>query len=243
MTDSANKTYDVQLVATELLLLDGKVSEKTQAIINKMKAENSYGFDFPLIGEVLRKSEEKGKLTWGHKRIRSCPYCDKKYDYVQYPRNSATHSKGDKNYDKPIYYNGIEFHPGIVNVIGVGDICTDCAAKYHVLQSAIDYILDNDLRVEIQKNDYRDSEYFYDEESECFKCHQPMWESEMGRSRTVFDNGTYPSTCPHCGAESKMFGSSHKTTKNFRLVKGDLKLFQGNRPASHVPVQSEEALQ
>lgn len=48
MTDSANKTYDVQLVATELLLLDGKVSEKAQAIINKMKAENSYGFDFPL---------------------------------------------------------------------------------------------------------------------------------------------------------------------------------------------------
>lgn len=210
-------TYDVKLSLEELKMLDGKVSEKAQEIINKAKKENSFGFPLPIMNEILRKAEEQGILTWTYKQIISCSFCnDKPHDYYRYPRSGRYHRKGDKNFDNPKYYSGIKFNEGFVVMKGSGDMCSDCCEKYNVIHSLIDYILNNDLKIEIQKNDYRDSKYLKDEIRICYNCEHEMAESEMGKSQTVMGDGYYPSTCPKCGTESKPFGKSHKTTNKFK---------------------------
>mgnify|MGYP001019016417 CR=1 FL=1 len=39
------KTYDVDLTYNEIILLDGKVNDKAQKIINTAKMEKGFGFD------------------------------------------------------------------------------------------------------------------------------------------------------------------------------------------------------
>lgn len=213
-----DKTYSVDLTLKELELIDGKVSDKAQTIINKAKQENSYGFELPIMNEILRKSEEIGELKWRYKTIRKCKYCDKKYDYHKYARSSRYHSKGDKNYDKPICYRGIEFNQGFVTIQGHGDICCDCEKKYNVIHRLIDYIIDNDLKIQIQKNDYKPSKYLKDKVQICYECGKEMKKSEMGNIPTMMGDGYYKGICPHCRAEEKPFGKSHKTTDKFDVI-------------------------
>jgi LEA14-like dessication related protein len=211
-----SKTYEIKLTFEEMKLIDGQVSEKAQDIIDRVKKENSFGFSLPVMNEVLRKAEEIGKLTWSYKSIRSCSHCDKQYDYARYPRSGKNHRKGDKNFNKPLYYSGIKFNEGFVTIQGLGDMCSDCCKKHNVINQLIDYILDNDLKIEIQKNKYRDSKYLKDDIRICYDCDYEMTESEMTTSPTVMGDGRYPSGCPKCGAESRLFGKNHKTTNKFK---------------------------
>jgi len=213
-----DKLYKIKLLFSELQLIDGKVSEETQKVINKAKQENSYGFELPVMNEILRKSEEIGTLTWRYKSIQSCKYCDKKYDYYTYPRSGRYHRKGDKNYSKPKHYSGIAFNEGFVTIAGHGDMCSECASKYDVVHRLIDYILDNDLKIQIQKNDYKPTKYIKDEIRICYECGKEIQESKMGKLRAIM-GGSYPGKCPHCGAESLAFGRSHKVTDKFVMTK------------------------
>lgn len=209
------KLYEVKLTLEELLIVDGKVSNDAQKVIETAKKESSFGFELPVMNEILRQSEQKGTLTWTYKPIRSCGYCDKKSDYHTYPRSGRNHRKGDKNFDKPIYYSGIKFNEGFVTIQGYGDMCIECCNKYNVINRLIDYIVDNDLKIQIKKNDHREGKYLKDDIHICYSCNREMQESKMGRERTISGDGTYPSTCPNCGAKSSMFGKSHKTTNMF----------------------------
>ncbi|WP_297419107.1 hypothetical protein [Clostridium sp.] len=211
------KKYSIDLTLEELLLIDEKVSEEAQKVINKAKQENTYGFELPIINEILRKSEEIGTLTWKYKHIRSCSYCDKTYDYYTYPRSGRYHNKGDKNYDKPKYYGGIAFNEGFVTIHGSGDMCSECEKKYNVIHRLIDYIIDKDLKIQIQKNDYRPSKYLKDSVKKCYECGEEMAESTMGDLPAVM-GGNYKGVCPHCGAESLLFGKSHKSTNKFIMI-------------------------
>jgi len=213
------KTYSIELTLEELRLLDGKVSEEAQKVIDIAKKEGSYGFELPVMNEILREAEEEGELTWRYVKIRSCSYCDKKRDWHRYTRNTKYHRKGEINFNKPKYYNGIKFNPGFIRVVGFGDMCTDCLKKYNVIERLIDYILDNDLRIQIQKNDYRPTRYKKDKIRICYKCGKEMRESEMGKLPTLMGDGYYPGICPHCGARSLIFGPSHEVTNKFVMVK------------------------
>ena len=212
------KVYSIKLTLEELRILDGKVSSKAQEIIDKAKEENSFGFGLPLMNEILSESSKTGELTWKYKNIRSCPYCDKKYDYAVYPRSSRYHRKGDKNFDKPKYYRGLAFNEGFVTIEGSGDICVDCANKHNLINGLIDYIIDNDLKIQIQKNDHKNSKYLKDNIRECYQCKEEMLESTMKRKDNLMMNGTYPSICPKCGAEATIFGKSHKITNKFNMI-------------------------
>ncbi len=212
------KQYEVKLNLNELLLLDGKVNEKAQSIIELAKKESMFGFELPVMNEILRKSEEIGTLKWTYKSIRSCSYCDKKYDYHTYPRNGRYHNKGDKNHDKPIYYSGIKFNEGFVTIQGHGDMCNECCNKHKVKEQLIDYIIDNDLKIQIQKNDYKVGKYLKDDIRICWNCNEEMQESQMGRDNTLMGDDTYPSKCPKCDAKSSAFGNSHKTTNKFAMI-------------------------
>ncbi|MDY8021159.1 hypothetical protein [Paenibacillus polymyxa] len=203
----------------ELEVLDGKVSDEAQKVIDEAKKECSYGFEMPIMNEIIKSSEKTGTLKWTHKSIRSCDYCDKEYDYHTYPRSSRNHTKGEKNYNKPIYYSGIKFNEGFVTFQGDGDMCSECCIKQKVKERLIDYIIDNDLKIQIMKNDYRVSKYLKDDIRTCYSCNEDMLESQMGKEPTMMGDGFYPSKCPHCGAESKPFGKSHGVTNRFGMIK------------------------
>lgn len=211
------KLYDVALSFEEMKVLDGNVNEKAQKTIDAAKKENSFGFDMPIMNEILREAEQNGKLTWRFKQISNCKHCGKKRDYYTYTRNSRYHSRGDKNYDRPKYYSGIKFNEGCVTMQGYGDMCCDCEKEHKVIEKLIDYILDNDLKIEIQKNDHRETKYIKDPIKICFECGKEMRESKMGLLPAVM-SGHYRGTCPHCGAEYKPFGKSHKSTNRFDFI-------------------------
>lgn len=210
------KYYDVDLTYNEIILLDGKVNEKAQKIINTAKLEYGFGFDNSSINKALAEAINLGKLTWRYKQISNCEYCGKKRDYYTYARDSRYHRKGEKNYDKSKYYAGIKFNEGFITMQGYGDMCVECFEKYK--KEMIDYIIENDLPIEIQKNDYRVTKYVKDPILICYKCGKEMRESEMGKHACVMGDGYYPSTCPHCGAESLFLGNSHKTTDKFVMM-------------------------
>lgn len=210
------KKYDIKLSFKELELIDGKVSEDAQKVIELARKENSFGFSLVVMNEILRKSEENGLLNWRYKEIDNCSYCDDKpRDYYTYPRSGKYHRKGEKNYSKPKYYSGVKFNEGFVTIQGQGDMCLECCEKHNVIKQLIDYILDNDLKIQIQKNDYKDSKYLKDDIRICYNCETEMKESEMGKSSTMMGDGNYPSTCPKCEAKGSAFGKSHITTNKF----------------------------
>ncbi|RXZ78009.1 hypothetical protein EBB07_28530 [Paenibacillaceae bacterium] len=212
------KRYKIELSLDELELIDGKVSEEAQKVIEEAKKESSYGFELPIMNEIIKNSEKTGMLKWKHKYILSCDYCDKKSDYKIYPRSSRNHNKGDKNYNKPIYYSGIIYNEGFITIQGLGDMCQECSKKYNITNRLIDYIIDNDLKIEIIQNDYMDSKYLKDDISICYNCSKEMLESQMSRERTLMGDGTYPSGCPHCKSKSLPFGRSHNVTNRFAHV-------------------------
>ena len=213
-----DKLYQIELTLKELSLLDNNVGEKAQSIIDTAKRECQYGFELDVMNEVLRKSEELGTFSWSYKEIKSCKYCDKKYDYYTYDRNSRYHCKGEKNYDKPKYYSGIKFNEGFVSISGLGDMCLGCEKEHDVIHRLIDYIIDNDLKIEIKKNDYRKTKYLKDKIEICYECGSEMRQSEMGSLRTLMGNGFYKGKCPYCGAESIPFGKNHKPTNKFNFI-------------------------
>lgn len=210
--------FDIKLSLDDLLKLDGTVAEEVQKVIDEAKKESSYGFDLPVMNEIIKEAEKIGKLSWSYKQIRSCDYCDKKPDYYRYPRNGRYHRKGDKNFDKPIYYSGIKFNEGFVRIAGYGDMCSECCNKHRVKERIIDFILDNDLKIEIMKNDYKPGNYLKDDIRICFECNEEMLESKMSKEMTLMGGGYYPSGCPKCGAKSLPFGRSHKITSKFGFI-------------------------
>jgi len=203
--------YKVDLTLEELKLLDGKVSEEVQRVIDRAKKEERYGFELPFMNRVLREAEERGKLTWSRVRIRHCPFCDKRYDYHRYTRDTKHHRKGEINPNRPVWYSGLAFNLGFIHIEGTGDICTDCARKHRVIERLIDYILDHDLKVEIQKNDYRHTRYIRDEIVRCFNCKREVQRSKMGKLPALF-GGEYRGKCPFCGAEERFLGETHEPT-------------------------------
>lgn len=208
-------TYDVALTYAELQLLDGKATEKVQAVIELAKKEHSIGFDLPIMNEVIQDAEKNGIFRWLYDSGRSCTYCDKFHDYAKYKRSSRYHNKGDNNYGKPLFYRGIQFSSGFVRTANSIDMCLDCCKEHNVLERILKYIIDNDLKIEIAKNQITETKYLKDDKRICYSCNESMYESEMGRRMNVMRDGTYPSTCPHCSAGSNG-GRLHKTTKDFR---------------------------
>ncbi len=212
------KVYSALLNYKELLLLDGKCSEKVQATVEQAKKEASFGLD-SFCNEILRKAVECGELTWGYKKIRCCTQCaDKPSGYLPYPRNSRYHRKGAPNYDAPFSYTGVAPFQGFIVFQGTEGVCRDCWDKVYLPQ-IIKYIIENDLPVQIQKNEIAETRWKKDPIRICFECKKEMYESEMGTNLNFMGDGRYKSTCPHCGAVALAFGGRHETTNKFRMLR------------------------
>lgn len=191
------------------MLLDGKVSKEVQVLIEKAKLVEGRRFDLQVMNNILEDAEKDGLLKWLQVSIRTCSYCDKTYDYARYKRNSRYHNAGDVKLDKPIYYRGVKFNSG------KHDMCMDCCEKHHVIETLVHHIVDKDMKIEVQKNNFVQSKYIKDSIRICYKCKEEMKESEMGREPSLLGGGTYPATCPHCEAKSVPLGNSHHVTLKF----------------------------
>jgi len=212
-----SKLYKIELTYNELILVDGKVNADAQVVIDKSKEENKIGFDLPIMNEIIVKSIESGILKWRFKRIDHCSYCDKDYGYYTYNRNSRNHRKGENNYDKPKTHFGIAFNEDFITIKDHGDMCSGCAANFKIVDKLCDYIIKNELPIEI-KTKPEISLYLKDEIKICYECGEEMQESKMGKLPAAL-GGSYPGKCPYCFAESTFFGKSHKHTDKFVMIR------------------------
>lgn len=192
-----SKTYSCQLEYSTLLKLDGNCDEETQKIIDKAKEEHEIGLD-DISNEIINQSLKLGTFRWTNIRIRECKACNNKpWGYHEYVRNSRGHYKGEKNYNNPIYYYGVQPNPGMVIVEGGTGICYDCWKNIY-LPKILNCIIDRDLPVEIQPNDIFSTRYVKDEIRFCPKCSRDVFKSELKLEYGLF--GTFPSLCPGCGS-------------------------------------------
>lgn len=148
-----DKLYTVELSYLELSMLDEKVNQKAQLVIDKAREEWELGGG--VLGEFLRRAIKTGRLMWTMSRIHYCPSCKKSAGYVPYARTSINHKKGDPNKEKPKTMRGINFN-GMDRSRG---ICEECAGGEQTIRKAIDFIINGDYPVEIQPNPYRYSKY------------------------------------------------------------------------------------
>lgn len=206
----------IELSYDEMILLDGKVGSAAQKIIDFEKRKKNYGFEFDFINEAIAVALENGYIRKSNDTMRHCKYCDKKYDYYEYKSTTKYHRKGEKNHEKPVRYAGIKFVSSNVLFSGTADICMDCAKKYNVVERTYKYIVDKNMPIEIQIFGYT-TKYKKDDMQICKNCNKEIYESEMGRSPTIFDGGSYPSTCPYCKSEST-FGNHHQYTNKYRMI-------------------------
>lgn len=211
------KFHEIRLSYDELALIDGKIGAAGQKIIDNAKRERSYGMPIPLLNRVLLESEKSGVLTWRVKNIRECPLCDKKRSYHKHPRSGRHHRKGDPDTNKPVHYGGVAFNEGFVVFAGQGDCCIDCFTAHKMKETIIDYILEKDLKIQIQKNDYKPTRYTKDPIRVCFDCKEKIQESKMGMLPAIF-GGSYPGECYKCSAKSIPFGKSHESTNEFVML-------------------------
>lgn len=201
--------YMLELSYKELLLLDGKVSKDVQRTIDKAKLDESRKFDLQIMNKILDEAEKEGLLKWRHDSIRTCPCCEKTYEYARYKRNSRYHNAGDIISDRPIHHRGMQFNGG------QDYMCMDCCEKYKVIETLVHHIIDTDMKIEIQENKYATSKYLKDDIRICYECKEEMKESEMGREPSLMGGGTYPATCPRCEAKAVPLGHSHHVTLRF----------------------------
>lgn len=215
------KLYKVKLTYNEICALDGSTNPKNrskelQDTIDNAKKEHSLGFSPAIINEVILKSEQIGTFSYSRVQMRYCEYCKKAGDYLRYTRSTRYHRKGEKNFDKPTYINGIKFNPGFIRVQGLGDICSECEKNNHVIQTIENYLLSHDSKVELAGNPL--TVYKKDPIQICHTCGKEMQESKMGREPAMI-SGTYPAYCPHCHAKGNVWNKPHQSTDKFVMIK------------------------
>lgn len=209
------KLYKLALSYEELMKIPFTMNEAAEEVKAQAKQESEFGFELPVMNEILVKSLKSGQFTFRSKRISHCPLCKKNAGYAKYTRNSKYHRKGDNNYKRPLTMTGYKVNEGFVSVQGLGDFCSDCNKEHQILDRITDYLLVNRLEVELVHNE--DSIFKKDPVRICHACKEEMYESEMGELPALL-SGRYKGQCPHCEAKSLPFGKSHKTTDKFRMI-------------------------
>ena len=211
----------------ELALLDGRVGETLQEHVSAAVARLAAASAFPdltprqagLIADAVSEARLAGRLVWHHRRLRYCPLCEKHGGYALYKSGPR---KGRPNYDRPLSMPGIELAYRFVTIEGSVAMggCQDCIrpviphlkAALVGVPAALPDMLVTEGAQRFNRFDNR----------RCTACGWTGHEGEMGRRRTLFDDGTYPATCPSCNAENRPFGPRIiETVDGFTVVHTD----------------------
>lgn len=177
---------------------------------------NEYS-DFSGLNEIIQTSIKRGIITLYHDGVSHCKKCGCGRSY---PKYKSGPNKGKPNYNKkPYYESGITFNRGFISFKNSGDYCAKCVEEFDIITTVVNIILEKNLPIEIKIAGYSDkTHYIKDDERKCYSCGKTMYESEMNRSDCIMGSATYPSECPHCKALRMVFGKSHDSTGNYRML-------------------------
>lgn len=214
---------EIELEDDEILLLDGKVNEKAQELINEVKQFRKYiNSGHILYAEIIAAAEKQAELRYTHRTILHCEMCNKS---AKYPIYKSGRNKGKENRNKNrIRMFGTTFMDGFVTIDGYSKwgFCKECGEK--AIKAITDYIKTNDLHIQLP----RESKWIKEEKRECFNCKEKIWEFDMGLNRTLIGDGNYYAICNKCGAESNVFGGTHHSTRKVRAVEASTLKKVGN---------------
>lgn len=207
------RTTKVDLTDNELVLLDGRCSEKVQTAVDQAGTRigfaNLLGHLTPMqagfVADVVNEATEKGRLVWDNKRVTYCPLHKDSAGYVPYKSGP---NRGRPNYKKPKGYPGVDLAHRFVSVVGHVSLggCRDCIDP--ILPDIIEALrgvpaeVPDKLRAEGEPVRKRQGH------RHCTACDWRGHEGEMGKLRTLFGDGWYPGKCPSCGAENQPLGRS-----------------------------------
>jgi hypothetical protein len=212
----------IEIPDTLLLLLDGRGDEKVQAAVNAAKARAEAAVELTGLTEeqiafvvkVRTAAETSGQLWFQHNQVKSCGICKKRGDYIRFKSGPR---KGQPNYDKPTYLNGVELMRSFVSMQGYVNLgcCFECwtALKPVVAERLVG------VRAEIPEHITGTPPRFkrYDLRH-CKKCDWTGSERLMGKERTLMGDGWYPASCPKCGAKNLFMGPTVvETVKGFEI--------------------------
>lgn len=205
----ADKLYNVKLTLDELLLLDNKCNSEVQKevdnakrvkmLINTELTEPEARF----INDIIQELSTNGKLIFRYVGLNHDSYSGKSCGYAQYTRRSRYHHRGEIDYSKPIPFNGYEFADRCVRMTGYANL--GCSKEFYekIKSKLLEHLKDikGEIPKEITGHEPRWKKY---DKRKCNKCGWTGNEKEMGRSPCIME-GTYPSTCPKCGAKNQIF--------------------------------------
>jgi hypothetical protein len=213
----------VTLTDAELLVLDGRCSEKVQDKVDAARSRVETATAHPdlspemagLIADVVTEAKAKGLLLWRGTRARLCRVCGKSAGYAKFKSGPR---KGSENYDKPLTFPAVEMADRFVRVsnhVSLG-ACSDCAAeaKPHLVAAlaAVRAQVPADLAAAGRPAWKR-----YGVRT-CPECGWTGHEGEMRQLPTLMPGGTYPGGCPSCEFESRPFGKSFEFVDAFEVV-------------------------
>lgn len=208
---SADRPYQVNLTVTETLLLDGKADPETQKIVDRAKEDLAVqvGMDGAspavrtFVADAVREAREHGQLVFRPMSLTYGQYSGRKEGYWTYSRSRGIHRKGDLDYSRPRHFAGFDLAQRFIRVQGhavLGD-------SLEFLEEARPFLLKalKDVPAELpEKLTGEPPRWKRYDKAHCSACGWVGHEGEMGRSRCVLE-GTYPSTCPKCGARNGLF--------------------------------------
>lgn len=167
------------------------------------------------IFKLIKIATKNGRMGYSF-RPGTCALCEKGENIVRYKSGTK---KGEINFNKSWHSKMLDLEYKFIRIRDStpSGVCEECRKGG----------FDEDLAKVLSTLEFKfewDSKitpcpYIKDDKKFCFRCGKEIWESEMGRTQKMLGSGTYPSTCPHCYAESVPFGENHQSTKEFRILK------------------------
>lgn len=206
-------TRDVPLTNEECLLLDGKVSEKAQAVVNIAKRQIDTAqrlsalteAQAAFVSDVVTEAVQSGRLICRPESMRRCGVCGKSAGYAVHARNGRYHRKGDRNLDRPLALNGFQFRHDFIEMKGYPSLacCREC---FTVLKPFLAAELESVRAVIPEAITGHPPRFTRLDNKRCTQCGWTGHEGEMRRRRTILGDGTYAAGCPKCSAENLLFG-------------------------------------
>lgn len=203
-------TYYVgSLTKAELYALDGKCSEKVQALVDQCRESESFAHlpesQAAMVAKIVALARSNGKLGYRHSSIDHCQCCGRQADYAVAKRTSRYVRKGEVDRSKPRLFSGTDLSDSFVFIRGHVSIgwCQFCRPS---VEPVILKALEN-IPVEFPRYwEGAPHRWIKAQHYTCTKCGWDGPETSMRRRTTLMGDSTFPSGCPKCDAENLPFG-------------------------------------
>lgn len=215
MPDDALKYHYRDVTDDDLLKLDGLCAPKTQAAIDEIKRHRAQAQAMPdiptpmavMIADAVQEAKSAGLLIWQYAGVRSCPICAK----------SCTGYSGRGRQRRANTMAGIELADRFIRfegrpAIGCCRSCMDAALPR--LREALAGV-EAELPEALMGFPPKFKRY---KNMKCSTCGWQGHEGQMKRSPCLMGGGTYPATCPGCGANNHLFSTVVNTIAGFIVL-------------------------